>query len=436
MSRGMQQFLVLSVLSFGLLSCDMARNMESPFDRYFVKFIGRDGDQQGIDMVEAEDKTIYVLGNLSSAGRGQQLFIAHVTAEGNVIWDKTLGGVADDEACDIELLDNDNLAILSTVTDTDRTYRNFTIRLMEPDGTVIDSVSYGRSTNHWNAVSISETTSSYIVTGSTDSVEVSTDPSNAFAVKFNQSDLSIDPSWDNLYGARTDFDGAVKTFEVPSLSLFYIFGYSNLLGTSDNVPDYNTMIWVVSPLGDFKNTIVFLNSSIPGSGLTADERLASVSLIPPSSGVGFLMTGYSTVSAVNEQKLFTMKIRQDLENVNNVVNLATHEIFQIPPRLDNGSASQITLTRASSFSSPGGGFFVLGADEDNIYLKKLDKSLADAWTSPPSFLFGGVGTDLPGSVLETTDGRILVLGTMVLGDVDSQQKILLMKLSPNGRLGE
>ncbi|MEJ0033768.1 MAG: hypothetical protein WDO15_27050 [Bacteroidota bacterium] len=49
--------------------------------------------------------------------------------------------------------------------------------------------------------------------------------------------------------------------------------------------------------------------------------------------------------------------------------------------------------------------------------------------------FGGVGDDSSGAVVEIADGRILVVGTMVLGDVKGQRKIVLMNLDSEGQFG-
>jgi len=426
----------LSVLGYCLTTCDIAGNMESPFDRYFVKYIGLAGNQTGVDMVKARDESIYILGN-TGAGADKQLFVAHVTAEGNVLWDKVIGTPNNvHEACDIELLTNRNIAILATTSDAAGSYRNFVVRVIDSLGNMVDSVTYGQTNYHWNAYSFSETTDSFIVSGSTDSVAVSTDPANAFAVRFDKT-LRVNPDWKMIYGSDTDLDAAVRVVEVPSEGLFYTFGHSQRLGEAgDGLADYNVMIWVLNTTGEFRNTIMFVNSCIPKSGPNDDERLGSVSVIPPNNG--FVMSGYAAIRATDQQRLFAMTIRKDLEFVNPIVASPNHEIFQAPPRLDEASQSQISLTRSSAFSSQGldGGFLVLGSENENIYLKKLDDRLEDAWTSPSSFLFGGIGNDLPGTVLESRDGRILVLGTIVLGDIDGQQKIVLMKLSPNGRLGE
>ena len=49
----------------------------------------------------------------------------------------------------------------------------------------------------------------------------------------------------------------------------------------------------------------------------------------------------------------------------------------------------------------------------------------------PVFL-GGDGEDTAAAVGETTDGRIIVLGTISVGSPASQTKIVLMKLIPMG----
>lgn len=71
-----------------------------------------------------------------------------------------------------------------------------------------------------------------------------------------------------------------------------------------------------------------------------------------------------------------------------------------------------------------------------MYLKKLNPALTDAWSEQPFYFFGGAGSDLAGGVAEAPDGRILILGTMVLGESTGQTKAVLIKLSPQGKFGE
>jgi hypothetical protein len=69
----------------------------------------------------------------------------------------------------------------------------------------------------------------------------------------------------------------------------------------------------------------------------------------------------------------------------------------------------------------------------NLALTKLTRnSLTKAWQVP--LIFGGESDDFAGSVSELPDGRILVVGTMTVGGLSGQKKMVLMKLNAEGKL--
>jgi hypothetical protein len=421
--------------------CDTERNIADPNEKYYMKYIGGAGSQRGVDLVRSVDGSIYILGN-SGSGLSQQLYVTRTTAKGVVEWVRVLGGVNMlDDARDIEMLrTGQSLAILATVSsDASGALKDFVIRTIDLDGNMMDSVTYGTPFYNEDAISFTETADSYIVSGSSDEVP----PANAMLVRFYKDLTLYSNVWNPEVGATQDVDVAVKTFEVGSN--FYVFGYSNRpetgQATADAVLDYNVFIWVLGTTGVFRNDFIIGNRLFPNANvnLKIDERLTSVAAAPALSGSGFILTGYSVNSSANEQAIFAIKVKQDIDrgDPNDIKNT----VLQYNPRTDSSSKSSISTSTVSVYPSEGSGFFILGGDNqsgnENIYLKKLANNLKEAWSTPESFLFGGVGNDMPGAVVETSpDGRILVVGTMVLGEATGQQKIVLLKLSPNGKLGE
>jgi len=77
--------------------------------------------------------------------------------------------------------------------------------------------------------------------------------------------------------------------------------------------------------------------------------------------------------------------------------------------------------------------------KSDILLIKVDNNFVSLWgnTVEPNYVkFGGDGDDTAAAVAELSDGHIMVLGTMQLGNPPAQFKIALMKLNPNGKLDE
>jgi hypothetical protein len=432
--------MLLAALLFN--RCDTSNNYDDPNLKYYTRLIGQSGSQWGVDVAvvpSGPDKgKMYLLGNTTVANSKTQLYIVHTTPEGYVIWTRNVGTDLEDEAKDIELLSDGSIAVLGM--QSDGANRDFAVRLFDAGGVMTDSVVYGAAGFTEEAFTISETIDGFIVSGYTTDADLApANPADAMYVRFYK-DLDLYANtWTTKAGGTAEFEVAVKTIEVSPN--FYVFGYTNALETVPDAPDYNVFVWVLGASGgDPVNPLLIGNAHIPGSFAGGDEIVTSAAVVPTQSGSGYIISGYSRDQTLNRQQMFSIKVRRELTlaDPNNI-----DEILGEVPRSDGDANSSITgNARGSVFSSQGSGFFVLGSksvsSNEDIYLKKLDNDLSDAWTSTPFFSFGGVGNDTPGAVAEAPDGRIVVLGTMVMGEAlaSSQKKMLLMKLSPNGKLGE
>ncbi|MDZ7650087.1 MAG: hypothetical protein U5K54_24825 [Cytophagales bacterium] len=74
----------------------------------------------------------------------------------------------------------------------------------------------------------------------------------------------------------------------------------------------------------------------------------------------------------------------------------------------------------------------LSNNDLNLALTKLTRELSKSWQIP--LIFGGESNDFAGSVSELPNSRILVVGTMTVGGLSGQKKMVLMKLNADGRL--
>jgi hypothetical protein len=304
------------------------------------------------------------------------------------------------------------------------------------DGSIIDSRipggndTVGETINEY-ANSITPISDGFIVSSYVDNGDFK----EAFIYRYDEDLAKISGLlWDLNFKQEASESGydfiPVKVFQM-SPTRFYTFCYSNTPLNGDNIPDYNFYVYVSSELNDQVNTLV-----LPGLDPELNERLTSVRAVPPQSGSGFIMAGYVSSPTSGLQELYALRVVQSLEFVqpSNI-----NSILQGPPKIITTDLSPTTVTaNASVFPSEGEGFLLLGnqnlGGNDNIYLTKVNNALDGAWSSPKTF--GGAGSDLSGAVTETSDGRILLCGTMVLGDVIGQKKIVLINLSPNGLFGE
>src|SRR5687767_2479978 len=85
------------------LSCDTSSNVDPIFEKYFTKYYGEDGEQEGVDIAVNQDGSIILLGNSFSQSDPVSPFLVKTDALGNILWQKTFKG-PEERAVDIELI--------------------------------------------------------------------------------------------------------------------------------------------------------------------------------------------------------------------------------------------------------------------------------------------------------------------------------------------
>lgn len=406
-----------------LQGCD---NPEPPFQDYFVKYFGDEGNQEGVDMIVNSDGTYYLAGNSTSRDSSSQIYLVKADAEGNLIWQKKMGTPKADFLKDIEYTTDGRLVLVAN-TQTSATDTDILLMTLDLNGNEINRTIFGYTSFNEDANSVSQVTDGFIVAGSTDSVSTKPKPQG-----IDQRDAILFRFYDNLaayantwgtpkYGPGT-FDVATKIFQV-SPNEFHVFGYSNRPepGVNDVESDLNFWIFNLSNTGVTLGKELVIGSSTP----TDNEVLTSVAPSPVISGAGYILVGTTTPAGGARQDVFTAKLNTNLT-----------VLFSRPI---TSAFSEPTDSRTSVFSLSTSGYVVLAtrsADNNNgdLYLKKIDNEGGDAWTNPPALGFGGLGEDKVGAVAEATDGRIVLVGTMGLGaDINGQKKLTFIKVNKEGK---
>ncbi len=416
-----------------LFSCDTAENIDDPSKNYFIKYFGNDGSQEGIDVVVAADGSIYLLGNTTSKSNGQQIYLVKADGGGKMVWEKTFGGKYDEVAKDLELT-TDRLIILGN-TQKGSTESDILVMSVSLDGIKMDSVPPIGFKTILNeeaddvASSISLTIDGFIITGTTTSVKLKgndavlpEDVSDALQIRLN-SDLTPFLNWTSSNGTVAA-DGSVKAYQV-NASLFYVFGYTNAAPTSTSgiTNDYNFYIYSLGAFGDSNKGQLY-----PGAVATND-KLSSVIISPIQSGEGFLLVGTSQDASGNYD-VFVSKLRKDI-NFNN-----SDYLFNKPLSIPLGKLDASEL-KVSALASASSGYLILTNQKstgiNNFYLTKIDNGGNFAWTDPQSLIFGEQkNNDYIGAVAELPDGKIILVGTMSIGD-EGQKKMALIKVNKDGK---
>jgi hypothetical protein len=413
---------------FGLLwiliignGCDTSGNVEDPATNAFIKYYGGDGDQSGADMLVLEDGNIVLLGN-TRIGTSKRIYFVKVDPLGNVIREKTLGDPTD-VAVDIEPVGNGNLIILSRFERSNDNH-DFKLLLVDDDGNKIDSVIYGFPKKDFPHSVTPLSDGGFIVTGATQYDPTGFDPpdpesySNIFHMRCDASFDFENSLWEETYGNPFEFDAGVKVFEGTNQQ-FYVFGYSSYDHFENPNGNLNLEYYPISAEGSAADQPSFLGD------YEQNTTLAHVLVAPPEFGGGFFQIGTKT-TGLGAVTLHVAKLRSPL-SFNSDDELLDKEIGLITRPMEAVSAA------AAVKSTPQG--YLLLAEElrnlgtKNISLTKIDQLGAVIWSIS---LGSEEENDEAAAVTELADGKILVLGTVEIGD--NQTKMALFKLNSAGRL--
>jgi hypothetical protein len=416
--------IILMTGFFLIQSCDTENNVESPDKNFFMKLYGRDGNQSGVDFISLNDGTFLLLGN-SELGTSKRMYLVKTDDRGEVVWEKLLG-TGSETAKDLEPTNDGNFIILSNFQ---KGADNTDIKLIRvtPDGNKIDSVTYGSVSNkNDNGQSVTPLLDGgFIVTGSTLHDEADFNPqdpdaySNIFHFRCNASLVFDNVTWTQYYGNTGRYDAATKVFQ-ESVNDFYVFGYSDKEHGDKTSDKLNLQYYSISGGGIVNN-----NESYLGYPYTGDTRAVFVNRVPSDLGGGFLIIGTETdateVLSMRVAKLRTPLQFNDLDDI------------QFDKVISTGTRNLEAVSAIPSVISSRG--YLLLANEvrtlgtRNIFLTKVDQSPQEQWSVS---LGSETDEDRGAAVLELTNGKIMVLGTVGIGD--NQSKMALFKLNSVGRL--
>jgi hypothetical protein len=300
---------------------------------------------------------------------------------------------------------------------------------LTPDGTKINSrpLAYKTVINadaDDDASSVTQTNDGFIVAGSSDNLSHLDDLASinhkrdALMERVNDDLTTYSGSWADppAYG-QGSANVATRIFQQPD-NRFYVFGYAKyqqrgLGGGPKN--DFDFWYFGLGPTG------VPLPPNTFGSN--ADEKLKSVVVLP--SG-GFFLGGVVTDQG-NDDVYFT-SLRSQLSFD------STDSNFAPAPLGYNLGALKNELV--SVFPSQTSGYFILSNENStgnsNLFLMKIGpRGKRDVWASP--VIFGGQGDDFAGAVRELPNGKIVVFGTMSIGQPNGEDKMVLIKVNKDGQ---
>lgn len=403
-----------------LITCENENNVKPGFPDFFVKYYGDTGDQGGVDMLKGGNGVIFLLGN-SENSKGKKFFVTKIDSTGKILNQQFFGDPEPDieeVAVDIEAAYDGNFIIAIQKRESSSSERDLKLLLISPDLVGIDSVTqiFAGDEEIKSVTTLTGSQRGFAMTGSTtadlftDGISDVTDP---FIFKVDEGLDVFDPLWRTV-GGGGQLDTGIKIYEYKGTNPFVsyvLFFSSNPSGAGGDLDFYFIGINNVGGgEGDRQ----------PLSGPNDSDEVLNQVIEDPS--LGYILVGTSS-SASNARGIYNSVISLDLtgsaQNQGN--QLITGE-------------SQENLTGSSAAASSQSGYLILGNQEtlennstnSNIILLKRDLRGNAIWSST----FGAEYFDQASKVIELPDGKILVLGTVTLGN---QQKMVLIKVNSQGQ---
>ncbi len=418
-----------------LLSCDTQSSFKAPDENYFLKYFGNQGSQFGVDFVVNPDGTFVLIGNsMATESSTQQLYVAKADAKGLIMWERTFGGNKNMEAKDIEFQPDGNLLILANMEKAVGDRDVFLLRLSQA-GDSIASVFQGLKKLNGqeadeDASRITLTSKGIVVAGSTTFTgeNGTRDKTDAMHLLFTDN-LTWVSDQNSVWSSRPTFSNvgeageqkAIKVFEYDA-NTFYVMGYSDVIPPlgSATVENFNFYIFQLNGQGGTGAAAPLYIEEI------GDQILSDCSVAPLESGGGFFLTGTSQNATSGD--IYFVQLTQRL-NFSTTSSIISKKSLNIP---DFGKSSlQTTHNSASSSLAFYATSEKLNGTNTDIYLTKRNIQGGLIFER----VFGGIGNDLSGPVVELPGGSIVMIGTMTLGGSPTdQKKIVLMKLNSEGRL--
>jgi hypothetical protein len=426
------------ILIIGItFSCDTADKFAVPEENYFVKFYGEQGDQEGIDFIVNTDGTIVMVGTTEKSLGKKQIYVVKVEANGQVLWQRSIGlPDKNDFAKDIEL-HPDGRIVIAGETEMGTDNRDVYVRTLSQDGALLDSARYGLNNGsidtdeEVNSITIINGGGAFppgfIVTGSTTFVLTSDvrDLHDAMFLRFDNSlkrilETGASPIWGPPKWGYNSDDVAYKIVEI-DFDTYYVFGYSNRIFQQFN-GDYNFWYFALSGDGKTKTGENYFGKTSENEVMTAAEITFN------QAGVRYILSGTATASGNSAQSYVaalppTLSFSSgDILRERNPTNLGLNE----------NNLLRVAVKGALSDS-----FLMLSSENqtDNFNLSFV-KLKSDLSADSEPLIFGGVDNDFSGSLTELQDGRILISGTMIVGGLGGQKKMVLMKLNSVGKITE
>lgn len=336
-------------------------------DLLWEKAFGGPGEERGISLQETADGGIIVAGYTTSrGGGGRDLWLVKTDSEGELEWDRTIGGPGDEEGWAV-LEVEDGYVVAGVSSSGEGGGRDLLLLKTYSDGYERWSKTFGGAGDDWG-VALVKTEGGYLVAGSTTSR--GSGGSDGWILL---ADPDGNPDWEVAIGGSKN-DGLSSILEVAD-------GYV-AVGTTESYGGGGKDVWLVKT--DREGARIWEKTF----GKGGDERGNSVLKVAD----GYLIVGTTASEGSSGRDLLLLKTDHQGEKV--------WEETMGGPGEDGGWQAL----------EAGGGLVVVGytrgaADQD-VWLLSVSSAGEKVWDAT----FGGPGFDLGRAIVPTGDGAMAMTG--------------------------
>jgi len=394
MRKVLKLILILALFSFLISGCTKQSTTPST-QAVWQKTFGGIADDEAMSIQQTTDGGYIVAGYTFSFGAGgSDVYVIKLDENGNKVWEKTYGGSGDDYAFSIQQTTDGGYIVAGYTSSFGEGNYDFYIIKLDANGNKLWEKTFGGSYND-KAYSIQQTTDGgYIVAGST--ISFGEGGSDVYVIKL---DKNGDKVWEKTFGGIADDEA--KSIQQTTDGGYIVAGYTFSFGEG------GSDVYVIK-LDENGNES--WEKTFGGNGW--DEA----SFIQQTNDEGYIVAGYTFSFGEGWDDVYVIKLDKN-----------GNKVWDKTYGGGNGDrANSIQQTKD-------GGYIVagmtssLGAGNYDFYIIKLDANGNKLWEKT----FGGSKYDPAWSIQQTNDGGYIVAGSTISFGAGGSD-IYVIKLDENG----
>ncbi len=413
----------IAVISF---SCETFNEVTPEQGEVFIKLFGGNGTEEGKDLVQLPDGGFVMVGSstsnnieLATHNGGKDVYVVRTDNKGDVLWQSLSGGSGDDIGIAVVLgSDGNSIYVCGEKTQNygpNPGYRDVFVLNYSLDGALLGEYSFGDTLRDEYGTDIINTPASgFLIT----STWLTGDTSKYFMVETDGALNALSQRSRYVAGSEGVINLSERSFERRNIGTleppFACFGSAQQL-----IDRGSTIVKVFKFQSFYYQTnnddaiSEFLYGPDDTESFCTDTKM--------TSDGGYVMCGYNVSGGVNREMVVRLNSRRGM-----IGGILYYE-----------NEFNRSITNPGIFQTNDGGFIVISTIErddplnDEISLLRLNAVGDELWRKT----YGSNDDDRGANIVQLDDRSFVLVGTIGFEiNPDSQSKMCLMKMNPDGDL--